>query len=39
MAGVPPLITVGANKVDSIVLTSFDGGSTFRGYVAAQDMH
>ena len=36
--GVAPTITSGSNKRDTIVLTSSDGGSTFRGYVAAQNM-
>jgi hypothetical protein len=39
MAGIPPLITTGAGKLDTVVLTSFDGGTTFRGYVSGQDMY
>jgi hypothetical protein len=36
--GVAPTITSGASKRDTIVLTSSDGGSTFRGYIAAQNL-
>lgn len=36
--GVAPTITSGAGKRDSIVLTSSDGGVTFRGSVAGQNM-
>lgn len=37
-AGLAPTITSGASKRDTIVLTSSDGGTTFRGYVAAINM-
>ena len=36
--GTPPTITSGSGKKDTIMLTSTDGGATFRGYVIAQNM-
>lgn len=36
--GAAPTITSGAGKKDTIMLTSTDGGSNFRGYVVSQAM-
>ncbi len=36
--GAPPVITSGSGALDTIMLTSRDGGNTFRGYVIAQNM-
>jgi hypothetical protein len=36
--GAAPTITSGNGKKDTIVLTSTDGGTNFRGYVVAQNM-
>ena len=36
--GTAPTITSGAGTSDTILLTSRDGGSTFRGYVVAQNL-
>jgi hypothetical protein len=36
--GSVPTITSGAGKVDVVVLTSITGGSSFRGYVASQNL-
>ncbi len=36
--GTAPTITSGSGKRDTIVLTSIDGGTNFRGYVASQNM-
>lgn len=38
LGGSAPTITSGAGKRDTIVLESSDGGASFRGYIAAQDM-
>jgi hypothetical protein len=36
--GAAPTITSGNGKKDTIILTSIDGGTNFRGYVVAQNM-
>jgi hypothetical protein len=36
--GTPPTITSGNGKKDTIILTTTDGGSNWRGYIASQDM-
>jgi hypothetical protein len=36
--GVAPTITSGSGKKDTIVLTSTDGGTNFRGFIVAQNM-
>ena len=36
--GAAPTITSGSGKKDTIMLTSTDGGATFRGYIIAQNM-
>lgn len=36
--GTAPVITSGAGKKDSILLTSSDGGTTFRGYLIGANM-
>jgi hypothetical protein len=36
--GLAPTLTPGANARDTLLLTSSDGGSTFRGYVPAQNL-
>lgn len=37
-AGTPPTITSGTGKKDTIMLTSDDGGTTFRGFVPGQNL-
>jgi hypothetical protein len=36
--GVAPTITSGSSKLDTIILTSADGGAVIRGFVASQNM-
>lgn len=38
VGGAAPTISSGNGKKDTIILTSIDGGTNFRGYVVAQDL-